>query len=335
MDVERVVGAYMTEPSVIAESRSQGMGPDSPLKVWIVAARAFALPASVMPVAFGAVLAVTIGEAPFDFGLFVASLVAMAVLHTGANLLNDVYDYRKGIDRQVNPVSGAVVRRWITPKQALTAATACLALGCTLGLYIASQVGAVVLYIGVVGVVVGIVYSWGPWPLKYHALGDLAVFLDFGILGALGAWTVQTGQPSWVPAVWAIPMSLLVVGILHSNNWRDIDSDTHSGIRTVASCLGDARSAFYHEALLYAPFAIIVLLVLLTHVVGISPKMPVTFLITLLALPLAIRLTRTGAQRRDPQNHQAFAAMDGAVARLNLVFGLLCLAALGLHVWVR
>ena len=325
----------MTEPSATAECPPPGIGHASPLKVWGVAARAFALPASVMPVAFGTVLAITIGEAAFDLGLFVASLVAMAVLHTGANLLNDVYDYRKGIDRQVNPVSGAVVRRWITPRQALIAAAVCLALGCALGLYIVSRAGIVVLYIGVVGVAIGIVYSWGPWPLKYHALGDPAVFLDFGILGALGAWTVQSGQPSWVPAVWAIPMALLVVGILHSNNWRDIDSDTQGGIRTVASCLGDARSAFYHKALLYAPFAIIILLVLLTRATGIAPKMPVTFLITLLALPLAIRLTRAGAQRRDPQKRRAFAAMDGAVAQLNLVFGLLCIAALGLHVLVK
>ena len=80
-----------------------------------MAARPFALPASTMPVVFGTVLAVTIGDARFQPGLFLAAFFGMAILHTGSNLLNDVFDFQKGIDRQVNPVSGAVVRRWITP----------------------------------------------------------------------------------------------------------------------------------------------------------------------------------------------------------------------------
>ena len=321
------------------DSTAQAGGPGaragSRVKVWVVAARVFALPASTMSVAFGTVVAVTIGGADFHLGLFLASLFGMALLHTGANLLNDVYDYKKGLDRQVYPVSGAVVREWITPRDALLAAALALALGSALGLYVVSRVGLPILCIGVVGVVTAIVYTWGPWPLKYHALGDLAVFLDFGVLGALGAWTAQTGQLSWVPAVWAIPMSLLVVAILHSNNWRDIRSDSGSGVRTVAGSLGDAGSQVYYKALLFGPFVLIALLVLAGRVVNLSPAMPATFLITLLAMPVAIRLARTGSHRHDPQGGQAFAAMDGATAQLNLLFGLLCIAALGLHVLVR
>jgi len=305
------------------------------MKVWLTAGRVWALPASIMPVAFGTVLAITIGPAAFDFALFLLSLVGMALLHVGANILNDVYDYRNGLDKQVNPASGAVVRRWITPRQALQAGVTCLTVGSLIGLYVVARIGIPILYIGAVGVLIGILYTWGPWPLKYHAFGDLAVFLDFGILGALGAWTVQTGHLSWVPAVWAVPMSLLVIAILHSNNWRDIGSDTDGRIRTVASSLGDAGSQAYQRALLFAPFVLIALLVLLTHVTDISPQMPVTFLITLLALPVALRLARTGSQRHDPRKGQAFAAMDGATAQLNLLFGLLCVAALGLHALIR
>jgi 1,4-dihydroxy-2-naphthoate octaprenyltransferase len=305
------------------------------IRLWPTAARVWALPASVMPVAFGTVLAITIGEAPFDLALFLASLLGMALLHVGANMLNDVYDYRNGLDRQVNPASGAVVRQWITPRQGLAAAAICLAAGSLIGFYIVSRVGLSILCIGAVGVLGGILYTWGPWPLKYHAFGDLAVFLNFGVLGALGAWTVQTGSPSWVPAVWAVPMSLLVIAILHSNNWRDMGSDSDRRIRTVASCLGDAGSQTYQKVLLFGPFTIIAFLVLLTHVVDISPKMPATFLITLLAVPLAVRLARTGAQRHEPQQAQAFAALDGATAQLNLLFGLLCVAALGLHALIK
>jgi 1,4-dihydroxy-2-naphthoate octaprenyltransferase len=305
------------------------------LKMSLMAGRVWALPASTMSVAFGTLLAITVGEAPFDFVLFLLSFVGMALLQVGANMLNDVYDYRSGIDRQVNPASGAVVRGWITPRQALIGAAICLVIGSVFGLYIVSRIGLSILCLGAIGVLCAILYTWGPWPLKYHALGDLAVFLNFGVLGALGAWTVQTGHLSWVPAVWAVPMSLLVIAILHSNNWRDICYDTDGKIRTVASCLGDAGSQTYQRVLLFAPFTIIAVLVLLTHVTALSPRMPVTFLVTLLALPLAIRLVRTGTRRHDPQKSQAFAALDGATAQLNLLFGLLCLAALGLHALMK
>ncbi len=305
------------------------------IRLCLTAGRVWALPASTMSVAFGTILALTIGGATFDFVLFLLSFVGMALLQVGANMLNDVYDYRNGIDTQVNPASGAVVRGWLTPRQALGGAAMCLLIGSAIGFYIVSRIGLPILVLGAIGVLGAILYTWGPWPLKYHALGDLAVFLNFGVLGALGAWTVQTGHLSWVPAVWAVPMSLLVIAILHSNNWRDICSDTDGRIRTVASFLGDAGSQTYQRVLLFAPFTIIALLVLLTHVTALAPRMPVTFLITLLALPLAIRLVRTGSRRHDPQKNQAFAALDGATAQLNLLFGLLCLAALGLHALLK
>ena len=324
----------MREPPGIAQTSGHGK-PVPWLRICLTAVRVWSLSASTMPVAFGTVLAVTIGGASFDLALFLAALAGMALLQAGANMLNDAFDYRNGIDTGINPASGAVVRQWITPRQALLAGAACMAVGCLMGLYAVARIGAPILCLGAVGVLIGVLYTWGPWPLKYHALGDLAVFLDFGVLGALGAWTVQTGHFSWVPAVWAVPMSLLVIAILHSNNWRDICHDTDGQIRTVASLLGDAGSQTYQRTLLFAPFAIIALLVLLTHVTSISPQMPATFLITLLAVPLAIRLAKTGTRRHDPQQSQAFAAMDGATAQLNLLFGLLCVAAPGLHALIR
>jgi 1,4-dihydroxy-2-naphthoate octaprenyltransferase len=305
--------------------------PVSQFQKWWVAARTFSLPASTMPVAFGTALAVTIGGAKLNIILFLAALVGMALLHAGANLLNDVYDYRKGIDRRVNPVSGSVVRGWITPRQALIAGWLCIGCGSLIGLWIYSQVGAPILWIGVSGVIIGVLYTWGPLPLKFNALGDLAVFLDFGILGALGAWTVQTGSLSWVPAVWAAPMSLLVIGILHANNWRDIVSDTQGRIHTVSSLLGDRLSEAYYALLLFGPFVFIGGLILVSWGLGLGPRMPLTFLITLLSAPTAYQLLAKGRQRHHPKHPLDFVALDGATAQLNLQFGLLCVAALGLH----
>ncbi len=301
------------------------------LKKWLVAARPFALPASVMPVIFGAVLAAVIGKAEFHWIYFILSLVGMAILHTGGNLLNDVFDYKKGIDQQVNPVSGAVVRGWISTTQALGAGLFLLLTGSLIGLYLFTVIGSAILWIGIFGITIGIIYTWGPLPLKFNALGDLAVFFNFGVLGALGSWTVQTGQPSWTPVIWSIPMSILVTAILHSNNWRDISNDANSGIKTMASILGDQRSETYFTFLLLSPFAVILAIIAVTHIWNLDHRMPYTFLITLLAVPVATKLIGKGKRRATAENPLDFLALDGATAQFNTIFGLLCVAALGLN----
>ena len=302
---------------------------------WRVAARPFALPASTMPVIFGTVLAVTIGNARFDFFFFLAAFFGMAFLHTGSNLLNDVFDFKKGIDTQVNPVSGAVIRGWISPRQALKGGLLFLGLGTLIGLYLVSQVGLSIFWIGFIGVIIGVIYTWGPLPLKFNALGDLAVFTNFGILGSLGAWTVQTGSLSWTPVIWAVPMSFLVVGILHANNWRDIAPDAGGGIRTVASVLGDGKSETYYRFLLLFPFAFVLLVIILTRAAGLQPRMPLTFLITFIILPKAFKLIKKGELRASPQQPHDFIALDGETAQFNLMFGILCTLALGLDALVN
>lgn len=304
-------------------------------KIWWVAIRPFALPASTMPVVFGTVLAVTIGGAGFDLFNFICALFGMAALHTGANLLNDVFDYKKELDARVNPVSGAIVRGWISTRQATGAAALFFAVGIALGIRLVDVVGMPILWLGVVGVGIGLLYSLGSVGLKYHALGDPAVFLNFGILGSLGAWTVQTGSHSFIPAVWAIPMSLLVMGILHANNWRDIKSDSDGGIRTAANLMGDRASQTYYGILIFGPFAAVLAIVGASWLLGLGPRMPLTFLITLAALPLAVGLMKKGRARHNASNPLDFLALDGATAQLNLVFGLLCTGALGLHVLVN
>jgi 1,4-dihydroxy-2-naphthoate octaprenyltransferase len=300
-------------------------------KKWWVAIRPFSLPASTMSVIFGTTLAVTIGKAAFNPGLFLMAFIGMALLHACSNLLNDVFDYKKGIDRQVNPVSGAVVRGWITPATALRAGLLFMAVGTLLGLAIVSRVGMPIFWIGALGVTIGILYTWGPLPLKFNGMGDLAVFLNFGILGSLGAWTVQTGSLSWTPVIWSVPMSLLVVAILHANNWRDINSDSAGDIRTMASMLGDALSETYYTFLLLAPFACILLLILLSWVDGLRPRMPLSFLITLFLIPGAFKLIQKGRHRSTPENPHDFIALDGDTGKLNLLFGILCTLALGLN----
>jgi 1,4-dihydroxy-2-naphthoate polyprenyltransferase len=296
---------------------------------WVVAARTFALPASTTPVIFGTAMAVVVGGAPLNIPLFLVSLVAMMLLHAAANMINDAIDFRRGLDVSPTPTSGAVVRRYLTPSQALWGATIAIALGSILGMIVVAAVGWPIFWLGIVGIAIGVTYTAGPFALKYHGLGDAAVFLDFGILGCLGAWTVQTGRLSWLPVVWAIPMSLLVIGILHANNWRDSQSDRQSRIVTVAALLGDRGSLRYYGFLIFAPVAITCALVGLRLVRPDAPvAMPLPFLITLLCLPLSLRLWRRAINRAAPRQPLDFVALDGATAQLNLAFGLLATLAL-------
>jgi 1,4-dihydroxy-2-naphthoate octaprenyltransferase len=202
------------------------------------------------------------------------------------------------------------------------------ALGSAIGLYLVFVTGTVLLIIGAVGVVIGILYTG----LKSHALGDLAVFLNFGLLGSLGAWVVQTKSFSWVPLLWTVPMALLVSAILHANNWRDSTSDREKKVTTVAAALGDQRSLYYYGFLIFAPFAIDFTLILARIFFAQSRiGMPASFLLVGLALPRALILWGRARRRRAPHRPMDFLILDGATANYNLVFGVLSTVAVWVH----
>jgi 1,4-dihydroxy-2-naphthoate octaprenyltransferase len=298
------------------------------LKKWLVAMRPWALPASTMPVVFGTSLAVVIGQVSLDVLGFILALLAMVILHSGANVLSDVFDYRRGLDTVVTPVSGAIVRGWITTRQAIVLSALLFVFGSALGLILVFMTGTVLLIIGAVGVAIGVFYAG----LKYRALGDLAVFLNFGILGSLGAWVVQTKSFSWIPVVWTIPMAMLVSAILHANNWRDTATDTEKKIKTMASLFGDRGSLAYYGFLIYGPFVIVFGLILIPRLfVNQTAAIPWTFFLCLLALPNAFKLWGRAVRRHNPRQPMDFIILDGATSQHNLVFGLLCTAAIWLQ----
>lgn len=298
------------------------------IKKWLIAMRPWSLPASTMPVVFGTSLAVVIGQSSLDVFRFILALFAMVILHSAANVLSDVFDYRRGLDTMVTPVSGAIVRGWITTKQATVFSAGLWIIGAALGLFLVLMTGTVLLIIGMIGVAIGVFYAG----LKYHALGDLAVFLNFGILGSLGAWVVQTKTFSWIPVVWTVPMAMLVSAILHANNWRDVASDSKKKVTTMASLFGDRGSLSYYAFLIFGPFVIVVGLILFPRIIsGQLAAMPWTFFLCILAIPNALKLWGRGVRRHEPRRPMDFLILDGATSQYNLVFGLLCTAA----VWLQ
>jgi len=232
----------------------------------------------------------------------------------------------------VTPVSGAIVRGWLTDRQVQAGAAALFGLGSLSGLILALRTSPALLVVGGAGVAIGACYTL----LKARALGDLAVLLDFGILGSLGAWIVQARTVSWIPAVWAVPMAMLVSAILHANNWRDALSDRERRVNTVAGLLGDRGSLLYYGALIFGPFAIDVGFITIPRLVGDSLRpMPPTFLLVFIALPSAMRLWGRAVRRAVPRRPMDFIILDGATANHNLVFGLLSTAAVLLEAVLR
>ncbi len=297
-------------------------------KKWLIAARPWALPASTMPVIFGTSLAIVIGKARFDAFHFILAFVGMVILHSAANMMSDVFDFKRGLDKMITPVSGAIVRGWITTKQATVGAIILFVLGSVIGIILVLKVGTILLIIGAIGVAIGVFYA----ALKYHAFGDLAVFLNFGILGSLGAWVVQTRTFSWIPVLWTIPMAMLVSAILHANNWRDTATDKEKKVITMAGLLGDKGSLGYYASLIFKPFIIIGIFIFGPRVISIQfPAMPLTFLITVFALFNALKLWGRAKRRHEPREPMDFIILDGATAQHNLVFGLLCTAAVWIH----
>lgn len=271
-------------------------------------------------------LAVVYGAASFKPGAFLLAVIGLTAIHAGANILNDYFDFRLGLDRSVNPGSGAVVRGLIGPKTALLAAIALFCIGGGIGLHLAIRISLAILAIGIIGLLIAILYSCGPYPLKHCAWGDLAVFISFGILGSLGGWTVQTGGAAVMPILWSTPIALLIIAILHANNWRDSASDSRLGIETVANRIGD-KSIFYYLALLFSPYLLIILFIFLPRLLNPIYAMPPIFMITFLSIPIAFKLSRTAIYHHRFPNSHSIDDLDACSAKLNLAFGLLAIAA--------
>lgn len=289
----------------------------------IIAARAFALPASLVPVLLGVAIAYHMGY-PVRWLALGVTLAGMVAIHVASNLLNDCYDHRRGLDIDVRPFSGAVVRGMITERQAQRTAYVCLGVGIVCGLFLVRVAGPMVLVLGMVGVALTLTYTTGRFGLKYAGLGDAAIFLAFGVLPVFGSYWVQAQRFSWSPIVWSFPLVLVTVGILHANNWRDMVCDGARGCRTVARLLGERGSRGYYRFLVLTPFALITAFVVLCLIGAVDMTAPVTTLVVLVLLPATLRLTRIDRSG----DRDLFRTLDGQTAQLQLKLGVLLSAAL-------
>ncbi|MCD9154019.1 1,4-dihydroxy-2-naphthoate polyprenyltransferase [Aeromicrobium duanguangcaii] len=250
------------------------------LNLWIEGARLRTLPAAVAPVAVGT------GAAAFDDGaIWWKALLALGVslaLQIGVNYANDYSDGIKGTDEnRVGPLR-LVGSGLVAPAKVKAAALGFLALGGALGLVLAATSGWWLIAVGVLAILAAWGYTGGKNPYGYRALGEVSVFLFFGIVAVLGTTYVQLGSVNAVSVAGALGVGALACAILVANNLRDIPTDTETGKRTLAVVMGDARTRLFYVALMLLAFVVVV-----AWVVTETPWA----LLALVGLPPALRAT--------------------------------------------
>jgi 1,4-dihydroxy-2-naphthoate octaprenyltransferase len=280
----------------------------SGLKLWATAARPRTLPAAVAPVLVGTALAAS--EGTFRPLAFVAALVASVFIQIGTNLSNDYSDARRGADAddRLGPVR-VTAGGLVPPRRVLTWTYAAFGVAVAAGLYLTALVGIELLAVGLVSILAGVLYTGGPRPYGYAGLGELFVFLFFGLVAVSGSYYVQVERVTGEALALSVPVGLLAAAILVVNNIRDADTDRRAGKRTLAVKLGRTRARTLFEAMLGLAFAVPVL-------VWIAGGLSAWLLLALLALPVAVPLARTVATRSDGPALNAALARTGALLAL-------------------
>ena len=284
----------------------------STVRIWVMAARVRTLPASVAPVLVGTSLA--LGAGTFHALAFVAALLGAVFIQVGTNLSNDYSDARRGADTEdrlgpVRVTAGGLV----PPGQVLVATYVTFGLAVACGAYLVAVAGPELLAVGAASILAGVLYTGGPRPYGYEGLGELFVFLFFGVVAVVGSYFVQIQELPWQAFVCAVPVGLLASAILVVNNVRDLETDRRAGKRTLAVRLGRASTRMLYVAMLGCAF----LLAPLPWPLG---SMDAWLLLCWLVIPLAVSVARVVRTRTDGPSLNAALARTGA---LQLLFCLL------------
>ena len=239
------------------------------------------------------------------------ALLNIVVFHAAGNTWSDYFDYKKGVDREDAIGGMSIVSGEFKAHEIKRLAWILLIVAVAAGVGLMLHAGLPVLYFGLAGCVLTLLYPW----MKYRALGDLDIFLTYSVLPILGTSFVATGYLHKEVLWLMLPIGLITVGILHVNNSRDIEQDSRAGIKTFAMLIGKRASVFFYIAELVLPFVCIL-------VAAICGAMPWWALVVVVALKPA--LDNCGAMLKLPvKGMKALIGIDEKTAQLQLMFSLL------------
>ncbi len=285
-------------------------------KLWLLAARPKTLPAAVAPVVVGS--AIAFHEGGFHALAALMALLTALLLQIAANFANDALDFKRGADtvERLGPtrVTSAGL---LTHRAVLVATGIALALATLTGLYLVLRGGWPLLLLGIAAIVCAVAYTGGPFPLGYLGLGEIFVFLFFGLAAVTGTAYAQTLELTPLSLAASVPIGALAVAILVVNNLRDLPTDAASGKRTVAVRIGPARTRIEYRVMLVVALASPV-------VFWLAGWLTWWWLLTLGSWPLAWWLWQEIERRRD----RALNLTLAATARMQLVYSVLLAAAL-------
>jgi 1,4-dihydroxy-2-naphthoate octaprenyltransferase len=288
-------------------------------KEWFAVTRYWSFPVSTMPVLASFAYVFSKGLLPggvMPWVLFVLCLLGVVLLHSAGNVLSDYYDFKTGVDNENAFAVPNLVFGKFQPIEYLTFSIILFIAGVTVGAVIAILSGPALWIIGGVGVLLTALYSF----LKYHALGDLDIFIIFGILPVLGTAYAVTGELHWDALVLSIPIGIITVSVLHANNTFDTETDRAAGIKTFGMLIGGKAASVLYAAYMVIPFACIIAAVATGQL----------HFMALLCLVAAIPAWKNFRQActYDKAGLDAMKGLDQASAKLQLVFSVLLSAGL-------
>ena len=281
------------------------------LGAWKLAIRVPTLPAAMAPVFVGT--GVAIQRDAFDLVPALAALLGALLLQVGANFANDVFDYRKGTDTKdrLGPPR-ATQMGFLSQREVFTGMWLAFAAAFAIGIYLVHVGGWPIVAVGLSSIAAAIIYTGGPWPIGYHALGDLFTFVFFGLAAVVGTYYVQAGNVPAIAWLAAVPLGCTVTMILVINNLRDIPTDSRTGKTTLGVVMGDRGTRTWYLFLL----AVAYVSAIATWAAGASP-------FVLLVLGSLWWAREPVAAIRGGTAGGALNPILKATARFHLVFGLL------------
>jgi len=281
------------------------------IKFWILASRPKTLPAAAAPVFVGTAVAISYNEQNLLAALI--ALVCSVLIQIGTNFVNDLYDFVKGSDdeNRVGPTR-ALAAGWISPKQMKLAIYFTFGLTFFLGLFLVYHAGWIILLVGVLSIISGYSYTAGPYPLAYNGLGDIFVFVFFGIVATVGTYYVQSLHFSWLALYASIPVGLLITNILVVNNFRDADDDAKKNKNTLAVKFGKPFSLVQYSLSMLIAYSTPILIFFFNDT-------SVFVFLPFLSLPLGIRLLN---EMQDLDGERLNKTLE-LTAKLSIIFSFL------------
>ncbi len=280
-------------------------------RAWLLASRPKTLAAAAVPVLVGT--AVAYAHDAFALVPALVALVCAGLIQIGTNFANDYFDHKSGADNEDRLGPTRVTQAGlIAPKSVKLATGVTFLIAFLLGLYLVWVGGWPILAVGIASIISGIAYTGGPYPLGYNGLGDLFVFIFFGLVAVGGTYYVQALSLSPESLIAAIPIGFLSTAIIVVNNFRDLETDRQAGKKTLAVRIGPTATKLQYALLLLLSYAVPVAQWFLTDLGW-------TILLPLLTLPMAA--TRIADIYR--LQGSALNALLANTAKLLTLFGLL------------